>query len=517
MKITTSINTSKSKRITVQASLLIVMGILAVSSAFAQKFPNTTLQTSKQSVQPKVNEMVFPSLQSIYGSDLYGNCGTFNPALYGPVFEKGVSPMPSGTNRPYAHIFAGPTGLQLAGFRIDRIEKAQLAMPTGSSPTVTLSNVVASNPSSCSHLGTGKGSIELSMNIPEVTTVTNAKLYLYGRKESANNIIMNADGSKLRSDCPKTGCTESPAVSFQEIDVIIHPRPSFNTPSTTTLRGTTQMVGGSVQFPGSNLSETKIASPNNGTTTVSRPITTSSKITADVFSLMRTTPLTITQQIAPSVQLVRGSSSKPVSQWDTMRTRGVSGSSASLAANRIILPAFNFTFIRVATPAPAVRAMLKGFDPGNILYVVIGGIDSDDNGNNYAMLNSPAHCEGITPPLSSGNSKTASRADITLKDINWGVENRGNGTATGNFVAELHTGSTNGPVVATFSFTNLGAGTKVNAPAYRRPQSKTTVAILSSGPACFHAGLENEGFNDNAGYFVTVRGVANSFIRLANQ
>lgn len=500
-----------------QAGIFFILAALTAPSAFSQTFTKPVLQTSTSSTQTKIVDMVFPSLQSIYGSDLNSNCGTFNPSLLGAIFDKGVSPSRPGTTRPYAHIFAGPTGLQLAGYRIDRIEKAQLEMPSGSSPIVTLSNKVASNPSTCSHLGTGKGSIELSMNIPEVTSVTNAKLYLYGRKESSSNIILNYDSSKLQSDCPKTGCTESPAVSFQEIDVIIHPRPRLAAPSTTTFRATTETVGGSVQFPGTNLSETIIESPNNGTTTVSRPVTTATRITADIFSIMRTAPLTINQLIQPSVHLVRGSGTKRVSTWDTMRTRGVSGTSASLAAARMILAPINFTFVRVQPTAPTPVAALKGFDPGNTLYVVVGGIDSDDDGNNYAMLNSTKHCEGISPPVSNGKAKTANRAEITLKNIKWGVQNRGNAAASGNFIAELHTGSSRGPVVASFPFTTLAAGANLSAPDYQRPQSKTTVAILSSGPACFHAGLENEGINDNAGYFVTVSGIANSDVRLANQ
>ena len=496
------------------AGVIAIAGTIAVSSAFAQTFPKPTLRTSPGTTLPKINEMVFPALDTIYGSDKFDACGTYDAGQYGPIYEKGVTPARAGNSLPYGHIFGGNTGLRLAGFRMDRIEKAQLDLPTGNNPiAVTLSDPVASNPASCGHIGVGKGSIELSMVIPEVTRVTNAKLYLFGRKEPANNVLLNFDGSKLQ-DCPKTGCEVSPPVSFAEIDLIIHPLPRMGTPRSQQFTGTGASVTGTLNIPGSSMSEVRLIGPNNGVTTLSRPSSGASLVTVNVTSQMPAAPSTVTAQIISAVPLLRGATVQPVTVWDTVRNRETIDSEATVQRHREFLPVYDLTFTRTgARQAPS----LKGFDPGNILYVVLPGGTTDSEGNNYTNLNSPTFCEKMDTPISPDKSIIANRRTFDLPGIKWGIKNSGSGDATGSFVGELRTGSTSGQVVSTFNFSNLAAGATVEAPLYTRPKSETTVAILSNSPLCYHAGAETEGINDNAGYFVTVRGVSGSGVRLASQ
>lgn len=463
-----------------------------------------------------ITETVFPALETIYGHDPVAACNTFDPNRFGPIFKQGVTPARSGKSNPYGHLMPGPTKLQLSGFRMDRIVKAEFQMPTGPAIPVTVGQRIASASSSCSHLGTGKGVVELQFNIPDVSSVSNGVLVLYAHKEP--KILTSLQKIDKGKQCFLEGevrvpipCPTAQPVGFKVVDLIIHPKPSFRTPTPTSFFASGPTVSGTSTFAGSNLSEVRLLGPANGNVRVGVISTASTQLRAAMSATLNT-PGRVQAQVTPVMPLLRGAGIQNVNVLDTMAVSTTTNTEAA----RTYLPRFTFTFTRTAPPAARVR--LEGHDPGNILYLNGGGgSTSDRDGNVYIDLNSQNHCQSIQPPPVAAGPLTAVRREVTIPDIRWGVRNAGNTVANGNFTAELRQRSSTGPVVATFNFANLAAGATLIAPQpYNRPDSSNTVAVLSDGPKCRHAGLVSDGWNDNDGWFITVRGVSGSVKRITS-
>lgn len=145
----------------------------------------------------------------------------------------------------------------------------------------------------------------------------------------------------------------------------------------------------------------------------------------------------------------------------------------------------------------------------NQLYRVGSATTTDNAGSNYTALdpfNNSPYCQGIAQ---AGNTRaggqTANRRDVRVPNIRWGVRNTSTVDVTTAFTIQLVRGQ---QVLATQNISALPAGQQQEFE-YVRPQSTTTVARVGLGTGCYHAGMQDEGWNDNAGYQVRVDSGAN--------
>lgn len=400
------------------------------------------------------------------------------------VYEKGVSPEPPAG--PNAEMLGGLSGLRLVGRLIDRIDRIELVVGSGAVQQTRIFDPIAADTTCTNQYGAGKGGISVELALPEVTASTTGRLRIFGREQN----VLTVQGQPPREGAVKL---------VEEVELTILPRPEITSSNPTRFTQDAAQVGGRVTFTGRNLNApTTVLPDGDASLRVTTTGRTPTQWTADTFRSMPA-PDTRTEVYRPQVMLMRNGTRQPKNFSDTR-----------LDGQAQLFPSVSIVYTRPAPAAPQ-PPRLEGHDPGNVLYIVGSGTTTDRDGNIYSALNSMDHCQGIPlPPNPDAQGQFANRRDITVPDIRWGVTNRGTTEATGTFTVELHKDTITGPVLATFNVVNLAAGATRLAPNFRRPDSTNTVALISGGGVCYHAGLRNEGWNDNGGYFVTVRNIANS-------
>jgi hypothetical protein len=464
-----------------------VAALLAGGTALAQIGQPVLVQPKTATID---NPLIVPKLEVVNGLNRAGGCERFGDV---DVYRKGVD--------TFMEIVSGDTALIMIGPDIDRTTSIRYVRDNRTTVSGVIERRIAKG-SVCGPNVAGMAAIVVRFNLPDIAAVERGTIEIFGKKER----LLQVDASKLQPQLCDGGeigmipCPQTQPVVVAALDLKVVPRPvtsSINPAGPLTISGDRHVQVATLNGQRLALVKPVVGAgfrvPEGGHNDTHVPVL------VDIFLSPNSS-----RRVEPKigVDLRRGGQLRLVDLWDTANT---TGDAASRRFNKL-----GYEVRRGAAepppppppPQPQPTANLDPFDPGNTLYKATGGTTTDAAGNIYTALSKQDFCQGIPLPGGSSSSPQANRREITVPNIRWGVRNRGNAAAPANAQLQL---KFNGRVVATHTFAQpIAAGATAFAPDFVRPDSTNTVAVLTGGGACYHAGLDNEGWTDNGGYTIVL-------------
>ncbi len=448
----------------------------------------------QQSPVASANPIIFPKLEMVNGVNRVGACESARFGSY-DLYRKGIDTT--------LEIVSGDTGLVLAGPDMDKATSVRFRRDNGAIVPGTIERRIARG-AVCGPDVANMSALVVRFNIADSAAVMRGTIEVFGKKERR----IQVDPKKIPQqmcDFGEIGILPCPQVQptvVSALDLKVIPRPVTTTinPNTTQTTNGDRHVRVVILDGQFNLAKPVLGDGFRAVESPGGP--TQIRVLIDIFLRPNTT-----KRVEPrvGVELRRGGQVRLVDIWDTANA---GGDAASRRFNKLGYDVRHSGETPPPpppppTPTPSPAANLDPFDPGNTLYKTAGGTSMDSAGNIYSVLTSQDHCQGIPLPGGTSSNILANRREITVPDIRFGVKNRGGVAVPAGAVVQL---KFNGAVVATHTFNQpIAAGATVIVPtAYRRPDSTNTVAVLTGGGVCYHAGLSNEGWTDNDGYTIVL-------------